>query len=168
MPNIWMLQLTPVSQAMVKYGGVGRHLPALAVLDPIRITYWAKMLLAAEWLYLIAVTLPKLCVLSVYLRIFTTKSYRRAVYILAAIITLNAVAGCLTGTLACQPLNYTWDKTIPGGHCININAFYRWISLPNILTDLAMLILPIPLVWSLHTSTSRKIGLTITFLTGSL
>ena len=153
---------------MVKIGGVGRHLPALAVLDPIRIVRWAKLLLAVEWIYLLAATLPKLCILAIYLRIFTVKLYRRICYVIAAVVIANFIAGGLTGTFACKPVAYNWDKTIAGGRCIDIDGFFRWISLPNIITDVVMLVLPLPVVWGLRATKNQKIGLTITFLTGSV
>ncbi|KAL8818167.1 MAG: hypothetical protein Q9191_008000 [Dirinaria sp. TL-2023a] len=45
---------------------------------------------------------------------------------------------------------------------------YRWASLPNLITDIIMLILSLPLVWKLHIGTSQKVGLSLTFLTGSI
>lgn len=153
---------------MAKYGGVGRHLLALEATDPKKVVNWAKFLIAVEWIYLAAVTLPKLSILSMYLRIFTTKLYRRSVYVLGVILIMTFVVGGLTGSLGCQPLAFFWDPTIPGGHCIDINAFFRWISLPNILTDVAMLVLPQPLIWTLKITRNQKIGLTLTFLTGSV
>ncbi|KAM0794239.1 hypothetical protein BDR22DRAFT_776243, partial [Usnea florida] len=154
--------------AMTKYGGVGRHLPALELTDPSKVVKWAKFLIAAEWIYLAAAVLPKLAILSMYLRIFTARSYRMSVYVLAAVLIMTFLAGGLTGSLGCQPLAFFWNPTIPGGHCININAFFRWISLPNILTDIAMLVLPQPLIWTLQITRRQKIGLTVTFLTGSV
>ena len=61
-----------------------------------------------------------------------------------------------------------WDPTIPGGHCIDINADFRSISLLNVLTDIEMLVLPQPLIWTLQITRDQKIELTSTFLTGSL
>lgn len=165
---ICCLAVDIIAISMTKYAGVGRHVLALEATDPSKVVLWAKLILAAEWAYLAAVTLPKLSILSMYLRIFTTKPYRRSAYVLGAILIMTFLAGGLTGTLGCQPLAFFWDPTIPGGHCININAFFRWISLPNILTDLAMLVLPQPLIWTLHITRTQKIGLTLTFLTGSV
>ena len=161
-------RLTDTQLAMTKYAGVGRHLLALEATDPVKVVNWAKFLIAVEWIYLAAVTLPKLSILSMYLRVFTTKPYRMSAYILAVILVLTFLVGGLTGSLGCQPLAFFWNPTIPGGHCININAFFRWISLPNILTDVAMLVLPQPLIWNLQISRNQKIGLTVTFLTGSV
>ncbi|KAK4693586.1 hypothetical protein P7C71_g3843, partial [Lecanoromycetidae sp. Uapishka_2] len=47
-------------------------------------------------------------------------------------------------------------------------AFTRWPSLPNILSDVVMLILPMPTIWNLHLKPQLKIGLIITILAGSL
>jgi hypothetical protein len=45
---------------------------------------------------------------------------------------------------------------------------FRYGSIPNIVTDVMMLILPMPLIWSLHVSPKVKIGLLVTFLLGSM
>ena len=153
---------------MTKYGGVGRHLLALELTNPAKIVVWAKFLIAIEWIYLAAITFPKLCILSIYLRIFITKAYRMTVYTLGMTVILTFIGGGLAGSLGCQPLAYFWDHTIPGGHCFNTNAFFRWISLPNVLTDVIMLVLPLPFIWALHMTRNQKIGLTVTFLTGSV
>lgn len=74
----------------------------------------------------------------------------------------------MIGILICKPIKYNWDKTIPGGHCGDLNGIFRWTSLPNLITDIAMLILPLPMIWKLHTGLSQKIGLSPTFVTGSM
>lgn len=47
-------------------------------------------------------------------------------------------------------------------------AAFRWVSMPNILTDLGILVLPLPHLWDLNTSVGQKIGLTFVFVVGSL
>ena len=66
----------------------------------------------------------------------------------------------------CKPLAYSWDKTVAGGTCIDQLAYFRYNTIPNILIDGAMLVLPLPSVWKLQTSTTQKLGLTVIFLTG--
>jgi hypothetical protein len=68
----------------------------------------------------------------------------------------------------CSPVQYTWDKTIVGGSCFNQQAFYRYVSLPNILTDFVILIMPMPVVWKLQTRLTHKVALTGVFLLGGL
>ncbi|KAG9228946.1 hypothetical protein BJ875DRAFT_216408 [Amylocarpus encephaloides] len=161
--------LNVLSIVMVKYAGVGRHLKALGLLgEGYKIFRWAKCLIAAGWLYVTAVTLPKLCVLVLYVRIFDSRFYRWACVILATLMIVNSLISGLVGTLGCRPLSFLWDKSILGGKCININLFFRWVSFPNIVTDFAVLVLPLPMVWNLHTSRNQKVGLLLTFGTASV
>lgn len=150
------------------HGGVGRHLAANVIEDPGRVLWWAKGLVALEWVYGLAVMLPKLAILSFYLLIFDTRPFRIATYTLAAMISATFLAIGLVATFQCTPLAYDWDKTIPGGHCIDQIAFYKWISLPNIITDIIMLILPLPIIWSLNMSRNQKYGLSAIFVTGGM
>lgn len=154
--------------ADVIYGGVGYHEAALVSTAPGKLIVYAKFILVVPLLYLAAVVFPKLAILAIYLRVFTQPRFRTACYVLATVLVANWIATTVAGLLICRPLEYLWDHTIAGGHCFNINAYFRWASLVNIITDVAMLVLPLPVIWELHTSRNIKIGLTITFATGSL
>ena len=129
---------------------------------------WLKLIVAEEFLYLLSATVPKLAILCLYLRIFTTKPYRYAAYAIAGVMILNYIVDVIIALTMCKPIAYSWDKTIPGGYCGDIMAAYRYISVPNLVTDVAMLVLPLPVIWRLNTKLSQKIGLTLTFMTGSL
>ncbi|PQE24041.1 integral membrane protein [Rutstroemia sp. NJR-2017a BVV2] len=152
----------------VKYGGVGRHLDALEQINPPIVTSYYKYLLAVSFYYFAMVGIPKLAILALYLRIFTIPLYRNLVYFLAFIVTATGIVCSVMTLNLCRPFPFNWDRKIPGGSCYNESLFYRWGSLPNIITDLAILIIPMPMVWKLHTSRNMKIGLTLTFLTGSI
>ncbi|KAF7917047.1 uncharacterized protein EAE97_012067 [Botrytis byssoidea] len=152
----------------VKIGRVGYHMDVVEVKDPAALISWAKVLVVTPIVYSAACCIPKIVILTLYLRIFTQTAYRIACYILITIVVCLAIADIISGATLCTPVAYLWDKTIPGGHCIDIVTFYRWGTLPNAITDVFMLILPLPVVWKLHTSKRVKIGLTITFLTGSI
>ncbi|MCJ1438932.1 hypothetical protein MMC27_008322 [Xylographa pallens] len=156
-------QLT--SLVFIHDAGMGRHVVAVTTNQLI---LWLKLEVVEEYLYIISVTLPKLCILALYLRIFTTKSYRWAAYGIAGVLILNLITNIILSSLLCQPYAFNWDKTILGGSCIDLIAVYRWVSIPNLVTDMAILALPLPIIWRLHTNRRQKIGLTITFLTGSL
>lgn len=136
--------------------------------DPQKLVLWAKYLIATPMLYLAAVLFPKLAILAIYLRIFVERPYRAACYMVAGILTANWIGTTVAGFLMCIPFNYVWDRTIPGGHCFDINSYFRWASLANIVTDVVMLVLPLPVIWKIRTTAHIKIGLTITFATGSL
>lgn len=152
----------------LKYGRIGYHMNVVARYDPSALVPWAKILVVTPIIYSAACCMPKLVILTLYNRVFVTPGYRIACYTMMGIIVAVALADMITGAAICTPLAYLWDKKIEGGHCINIPAYYRWGPLPNAITDLMMLVLPFPVVWNLNTTTRIKIGLTVTFLTGSV
>jgi len=73
----------------------------------------------------------------------------------------------LAGVLGCDLALHQWDKTIPGGHCFDVRAFYKASSSPNIVTDIIILALPMPTIYHLQTTGLRKFGLFFSFLVGS-
>ncbi|KAL4779048.1 hypothetical protein BJX76DRAFT_362139 [Aspergillus varians] len=153
---------------LIPLAGVGSHLVAVEARSPEKIVAWAKGIYACVWLWALAVALPKIAILGFYLRFFK-KLYERAIsYILMFIIAATFLATGLTATFECSPIRYQWDKSIPGGRCIKVTTFYRWMSFPNIVTDAVMLVLPLPMVFKLHLSWSQKTGLAIIFATGGV
>lgn len=152
----------------MKQSLIGYHFAVVVQKNPEALIPWGKILFVTPILYSFACCFPKLVLLSLYLRIFTQKPYRVACYILAGLVIAIAIADVITGFVVCTPIAFMWDKTIPGGHCINIPIFYRWGTLPNAITDFFMLILPLPVVYNLQVPKTVKIGLTLTFLTGSV
>ena len=136
--------------------------------DPAELLAWSKSLVALEWLYLTANALPKMYMLCLYLRLFTHKALRMSCYVLMGFVAAIWVSYIIASATKCTPFAYQWDKTIPGGQCVNIEAYYQSTSVPNIVTDLIILVLPVPTVLKLQASPLRKIGLLMVFLAGSM
>lgn len=151
---------------MVGVEGVGHYLDAVLMFHPHGVVVWAKCIYALEMIYLPAVALPKLSILSLYFRLFPNKVIRAITLVIVGIVLLNWLAFVFASAFERSPVAYQWDKSIQGGHCFDVHLFYRMVNVPNIVTDIAMLILPMPMVWKLHTSKPRKVGLTICFLAG--
>ena len=103
-----------------------------------------------------------------YLRIFPIRSFKIAVYVVMLLVVGLCSSIVFASLFQCSPITYAWDKTIRGGTCIDQLAYFRWITPPNLIIDVFMLILPLPMVWKLRTSYGQKVGLTFVFLTGSL
>jgi len=152
----------------VYYGGVGYHEAAVYMKDPTMLTTWAKYTVVIPMVYLPAVVLPKLAILILYLRIFIKKPYIIICWTLAGLLIANWIGTTVAGFCICFPFEFLWNRSIPGGHCIDVNAWYRWSSLMNIITDVIMLVLPLPVIWKIQSSRKVKTGLTITFAMGSM
>ena len=153
--------------AQVEFGGVGRHVAAFES-DPSVTVRYVKLELAFIYTYSFAVTVPKLAVLGLYLRIFPQQPYRSACYVISGILVASLMAVIIALSVACIPLKALWDAHIQGAHCIGQHAFSTYASLPNIVTDICMLILPLPVIWRMSLSTRDKLGLTLTFCTASM
>jgi hypothetical protein len=153
---------------LVYVAGVGTHVAELTIHAPHKLTSWSKGIYACEILYVIAVALPKLSILGFYLRFLRQPIERALTWFVAVIVAATALATGLTATFQCSPVAYQWDKHIPSGHCIDIQTFYRWMSFPNIVTDVVILVLPLPMVWRLQLERNQKVGITIMFVTGGV
>ncbi|KAJ5690741.1 hypothetical protein N7462_005133 [Penicillium macrosclerotiorum] len=152
----------------VKYGGVGLHQARVVAIDPHMMVNWAKFLLAIVFIYSLSVIWPKFAILSLYISLFSIHRVSRIIcYATGILIATNAAANVAAGFAICRPLDALWTGDI-AEHCFNINAFFRYSRIVNIISDVAMLILPIPHIVRLQSRTRLKIGLVITFLSGSL
>ena len=137
--------------------------------DPTVVATFLKLQTADEFVYLLGMTLPKVAILLLYLRIFTERKTRIVVFIVMGFVVSNFLfAGIVPAFTICQPFAFKWDKTIPGGHCANLTASYAYIGIPNILIDIAIAASPLPTLYHLQMSKTRKIGIFLTFMAGSL
>lgn len=57
---------------------------------------------------------------------------------------------------------------MPANCIVDDYAFFVGIAVPNIITDVALLVLPLPYIWRLHRAKSQKIALVGIFMLGSL
>ncbi|KAF2186602.1 hypothetical protein K469DRAFT_449835, partial [Zopfia rhizophila CBS 207.26] len=147
----------------------GRHTDVIMSMYPELVPTFFKILyLAIPVLYVPAVTFPKLAILDMYLHIFVERWAKWTSYATGLVIILSCLVNIPVVIAQCIPIAYLWDKTIKGGKCHNIEAHFLYSSLPNIVTDVVMLVLPIPMILKLHTSRKVRVGIAATFLTGSI
>lgn len=130
-----------------------------------------KSVYAMSILYPLASALPKIFLCLLYIRIF--RVHRRlcqVTYGIIAFLVINTIAWLIPAIFVCRPISAYWSphsKNSPA-KCINFNYFGTWISLPNIVSDLVILATPIPLLWNLQMSKSKKLGVIFTFAVGAL
>jgi hypothetical protein len=153
---------------MVEAAGTGRHMAYILSTDPGKIPEHFKGIMIQEVLHPAAVAFPKLTVVLLYLHILTLKWERIAAKTLAFLIFATWMSFSVAVVFQCMPFDFNWDKTIPDGKCFNVQFFANSSSVPNIVTDLAVLLLPLRTVWCLKISIGRRIGLLFIFLIGSV
>jgi hypothetical protein len=70
--------------------------------------------------------------------------------------------------LFCIPLAANWDRTIPNAKCGNMAAEFISVGTINLLIDVAIIVLPMPVLWNLQLPIRKKLGLTAIFGIGAL
>ena len=88
--------------------------------------------------------------------------------IISVIVIGYSIATIFALIFPCRPVNKSWDATILEGSCINRGAVYIVQAVTNIVTDVLLLLLPIPMVWRLQMPLVQKFGLVVIFVIGSL
>lgn len=143
--------------------GVGLHSGALTLPQVMQI---GKVLVLNEVLYVTNINLIKISVLVMYFRFFPVRLMRLGGLVLGTISSLWNVSLIVLAITQCVPFKKIYAPWVEG-NCINLKATFLAIAVPSIMTDVAILSLPLPLVWRLQTKVWQKISLTAVFLLGS-
>ncbi|CAD6591541.1 MAG: hypothetical protein ASARMPREDX12_005215 [Alectoria sarmentosa] len=118
-------------------------------------------------LWAIAVTSIRSSIILLYVRIFSTRSFRIVCY---AVLTLNAefsVAAILAECLICSPIACRFDYTIECRSSGDQTVLDLFTAVFNMFLDITVVVLPIPILWGLQTAVSRKLMLTGIFGLGT-
>lgn len=124
-------------------------------------------MLADEYVYVLNLTIIKLSILSMYRRLFPSKTIRLATWVLGSIATLWALTYIVIISLQCMPLQKWWSPATEG-ICLDLFGIYLGNAIPNIFTDVSILVLPVTQVWRLQVRLWQRIVLIGIFLLGSL
>lgn len=73
----------------------------------------------------------------------------------------------LIGACMCRPFAKNWNPML-NGHCGDRIPAYIAIAATDIVGDLLIVALPMPMIWKLHSTTANKIGLSAVFALGFL
>lgn len=102
-----------------------------------------------------------------YARIFPLKGFRIGAYILGFITVGWVIAINCVSIFQCRPIRKAWFPTMPG-ECIDLKGSFIGNAVPNILTDIAILCMPVAQVWKLQVTTAQRASLIFMFLLGGL
>ncbi|KAI1744666.1 hypothetical protein F4680DRAFT_405694 [Xylaria scruposa] len=154
--------------AVIK-GGVGYHIEYLSETEPEKITTFFKFLVAISVWYFATITITKLAICKLYGTLFPQRIIFVVLCITSFILIATPIATTIVLLAACHPFSANWASSeVQSVHCLNKEAAFVWGTIPNIFTDLVLLLIPLPIVWRLHTTTKIKIALSFTFIIGSL
>jgi hypothetical protein len=147
---------------MVEIGGVGCH---LITLSPDTVTNALKLSTALQIVCPLTTSLSKLGVLCMLYRIFgqTSYWYRMSIRGMFVLVVAIMLVQCLIPFVNCRPFSKTWNPNRPGSCAIPGLSLWRYLSVPNVLTTLVVVGLPISGLVKLHVSRPVKFGLAVVF-----
>ena len=117
--------------------------------------------------YNAAMVTAKASIIIQYFHVFPTKKMRIVCYIMAAIIAIYGTWVILSAFLNCIPVARFWDPSIPG-HCLAYKPLWYSNAALNIMTDVVILIIPIPALMPLDLPLRQKVGCCCIFALGGL
>ncbi|KAG5983498.1 hypothetical protein E4U55_008020 [Claviceps digitariae] len=158
---IWNLVVVGFIFAMYS-SGMGIHADRV---DPARIIMMSKWLVVAEVLYAWNLGWTKLSLLLMYYRIFRHQYFKKMAWVVGAFVWAWVICITFLFIFICVPVQKLWYPQIPG-HCIHQVGTWMSNAASTILTDLVILIMPMPEIWKLQLRKAEKIGLTLAFSLG--
>ncbi|KAA6415518.1 MAG: hypothetical protein FRX48_00233 [Lasallia pustulata] len=118
-------------------------------------------------LYMVAMGTIKLSILLLYLKLLAPgMKLRFAVYGILAFVALYTIGLELAVLFACHPIIKLYHYYTPGRCDVDLVAHALTQGSLNIVSDLLIIIVPIPMVWSMQMSKQHKIGVVALFGTG--
>lgn len=94
--------------------------------------------------------------------------FRVLSYLTLAVVNAAGIALTFLNIFQCRPVSATFKDQIPSGaSCTDIVTLYLSSAPVNIITDLAILFLPIPILTGMRLPRKQKIILVITFSFGA-
>lgn len=116
------------------------------------------------------IAITKVSILLLYSRLFAP-SRKSLTYFFIQLLLYFTVAFYTAITFVkifeCSPREKIWRRSVPG-HCINFAALLYVTGIVNICSDIAILILPVHVIWRLQLPHSRKVGVSLAFIAGLL
>ncbi|OHW93605.1 integral membrane protein [Colletotrichum incanum] len=150
-----------INYAMIGQG-LGRHAATLSLDMQVQ---FLKLLLAFECVYVTAVMFIKVSLLLMYCRIFPSRNFKIAAMTLGGLTIAWWIAIVFVCIFQCTPVAKAYMPFIDGT-CIDLKASFIGNAIPNILTDVAILCLPIGQVWKLQATLAQRLSLCFMFLLG--
>ncbi|KAE8137998.1 hypothetical protein BDV38DRAFT_282606 [Aspergillus pseudotamarii] len=148
--------------------GFGRHLYDIKVESLTQITdlyFWWYM---CQVFWPFTVFFVKMSILLLYLRIFPIALFRRVNFLCIGFLIASFLVTTPMAIWQCRPLRAAWDYDIDNARCLNIaSVAYANASL-NIITEVLILILPFPVLRTLHVSRRKKVALISVFSVGTI
>ncbi|KAL9640523.1 MAG: hypothetical protein Q9204_000670 [Flavoplaca sp. TL-2023a] len=138
------------------------------------VVHFIQLMYAVELTYTVLITTTKFSILLFYRRVFMNQAsslrFRIVWYAITIWTFLWGISTFFAAAFQCSPASFYWTKYTrkTQGTCIDLTLLLLVTASTNIVTDVALLILPMPLVWKLNIERPQKFAVSGIFLLGGL
>lgn len=128
----------------------------------------SQMLIAAEVIYNFAMFAIKASILYLYKRVFfVSRNFVIVLWIVGIFVACYSITQVFAAIFQCMPIDSNWNPLVKR-YCINTDIGATIVAALNVLTDFAILVLPMPLLYKLQKPMKQKIQIMGMFLLGGL
>lgn len=131
------------------------------------ITDLPQLISICSILYCPFLAAAKFSLLFFYLRLSLLRWFRIAVYANMFLVVGYNIALIFPLIFTCSPVIKNFDVFVQGGSCLNRTPLYMATAVLNMITDIILLVLPIPMIIKLQMPKVQKAGLICIFGVGS-
>lgn len=118
---------------------------------------------ALEILYGTAISTVKFSILWFYWQLFATSGSathnKRIIQVAAFTCIVWFLVTTFVFIFQCTPIHAYWDEIRQPPHCMDMTKLLFGYELTNLLLDIFILCIPMPIVWQLNLKPSKKISL---------
>lgn len=120
-----------------------------------------------ETMYTLSIAATKYSILLFYSRIFTERKFRIALRVSTTLVTLWLLAIEIVVLAECVPISGLWNLGTPS-RCISLVPFFIGSGVPNVLLNVIIVCLPLPMIWTLEIEKKHRYALSAVFGLGTL
>lgn len=121
-----------------------------------------KVYIAHNIIWCTAVALFRLSILALYKELFPKSTFRRVASLLQLLVSLVLTTQIMGECLICRPFRKLWDNNVRGV-CGDFSKANLSAAAINLVLDILVVLLPLPIVWRLQMSKQKKVGISVTF-----
>ncbi|KAH9864320.1 hypothetical protein J1614_010254 [Plenodomus biglobosus] len=126
---------------------------------PEQLVGFNKSILAGLFLWTASITLIRLSILFLYVRVFPVQKFILICRMFMVCELGYAIATYVTGLTICKPIGSFWGPSVEGRHCGDREALFLWHGVQNLIYDVLLVGLPMPLVWRLQLPLYKRVSL---------
>ncbi|KAI3396811.1 hypothetical protein diail_11640 [Diaporthe ilicicola] len=149
----------------MSYAGMGKH---IWVLQDGQALEALETLFIATAIYPLLLALIKISIVLLYLGIFPSRRFQIAARVVVGFIAVSGLAMELLALLICSPIEYSWNKDIKPGICLNETLPSGMAAVVGVIQDVSVVVLPAIQVRKLQMKKRQKFLVMALFGLGAL